>query len=46
MLKRNAYVLCILHRTINGALIDYKKRMCDASTSVNYEKTLIILPQG
>jgi hypothetical protein len=42
-LKRNAFAVCVVHRSINAALIDYKKRMCDPSKEfVNYNKTYIV----
>jgi hypothetical protein len=27
--KRDTYMICVIHRSLNAALIDYKKRMCD-----------------
>ena len=38
--KRNAFALCVLHRSLNAALIDYKKRMCAGNEKVNYDKTI------
>jgi hypothetical protein len=38
--KRHAFALCVLHRSINAALEDYKNRMCGADA--NREKSLII----
>ena len=38
--KRHAFSLCILHRAINAALVDYKRRMCGPTDSISYEKTL------
>jgi hypothetical protein len=46
-LKRNSFALCIVHRSINAALTDYKKRMCDPSKEfVNYNKTDIVHRKG
>eukprot|EP00605_Chrysophyceae_sp_TOSAG23-4_P000807 GSChrysophyteH1.ASY1.ANO1.897.1 assembled CDS len=37
--KRHAFSLCVLHRSINAALIDYKKHMCpNDGADANYEK--------
>jgi peptidyl serine alpha-galactosyltransferase len=44
--KRNAYVLCVIHRSLNSALKYYKERMCAGGNSTNYEKTYNALPQG
>ncbi len=41
MAKRHAFALCILHRSINAALSDYKDRMCGADA--NREKSLVIV---
>jgi len=41
--KRNAFMICVLHRTINAALIDYKQHMCKAEDKPNYEKTLNLI---
>lgn len=39
LIKRNAFVICTLHRAINAAALDYKRRMCDAKgIPANYEK--------
>ena len=35
-IKRNAYTLCVIHRSINAAMIDYKQRMCQG---VNWHTT-------
>lgn len=40
--KRNAFMLCAAHRSINSALLDYKKRMCDGQ-KINYERTINVL---
>lgn len=45
--KRNAFTLCVVHRSINAALVDFKLRMCDPATQVvNYNKTVNVLPHG
>ena len=44
-IKRNAFTLCVIHRSINAALIDYKKRMCGTNVT-NYEKTYNVLAKG
>lgn len=33
--KRSAFALCILHRSINAALIDFKAKYCNSSAEVN-----------
>jgi len=39
--KRNAFTICTLHRAINAAAVDFKKRMCDAKgIPANYEKSV------
>jgi hypothetical protein len=38
--KRNAFVLCVLHRSINAAAVDYKKRMCTEEDTINYDKVV------
>jgi hypothetical protein len=38
--KRNAYILCIVYRSINAALVDYKQRMCQDDPTTSYAKTL------
>lgn len=43
--KRNAYMICVIHRVINSALADYKKKMCDPE-DINSEKTFIVMPHG
>lgn len=43
--KRNAYMICVIHRSINAALTDYKKRMCEGQ-EINLEKTILVLPHG
>ena len=43
--KRTAYMVCVIHRAINAAIMDYKTRMCGGQP-VNTEKTLIVLPHG
>jgi hypothetical protein len=41
MVKRNAFAICTLHRAINAAAVDYKKRMCDTKgIHANYEKSV------
>ena len=44
--NRNVYTLCVIHRSINAALIDYKKRMCDSYNATNYDKTYNVLSKG
>ena len=43
--KRTAYMVCVIHRAINAAIMDYKTRMCEGQ-AINTEKTLIVLPHG
>jgi len=38
--KRNAYVLCTVYRSINAAMTDYKQRMCSGQSNTTYVKTL------
>jgi hypothetical protein len=42
--RRHSFALCVIHRSINAALVDYKARMCQGSSSssaaINYDKTL------
>lgn len=37
-LKRNAFAICVMHRSINAALIDFKQRMC-AGQPTNFTKS-------
>ena len=41
MAKRHAFALCVLHRSINAALSDYKDKMC--GPDANREKSLVIV---
>ena len=49
--KRNAFMLCAVHRAVNSALMDYKARMCfeadgtikQGVSFVNYNRTLNVL---
>lgn len=41
MAKRHAFALCVLHRSINAAISDYKDRMC--GPEANREKSLVIV---
>ena len=43
--KRNAFIICVVHRSLNAALTDYKKRMCEGQ-EVNLEKSIVVLPHG
>ena len=36
--RRGAFMLCTIHRAINAAAVDYKKKMCNDVDNVNYEK--------
>ena len=38
--KRHAFALCVLHRSLNAAMSDYKDRMC--GSDANREKILVI----
>lgn len=38
--KRNAFALCLIHRSINAALLHYKQIMCSASEPVNTKKLI------
>jgi hypothetical protein len=38
--RRNAFMLCVIHRSFNAALINYKAKMCEGNPSVNYDKTV------
>lgn len=38
--RRNAFMLCVIHRSFNSALEDYKAKMCQ-NESPNYSKTAI-----
>ena len=42
--KRNAFAICVIHRSINAAVIDYKKRMCGENDIINMEKTVNVNP--
>ena len=44
--KRNAYMICVIHRVINSALADYKKKMCGNDEDINLEKSLIVMAHG
>ena len=41
--RRNAFMICVLHRSINAAAIDYKQRMCAGHPNVSYEKSINLL---
>lgn len=38
--KRNAFSLCTLHRSVNAALADYKRRMCGPNNATSTHKTI------
>eukprot|EP01041_Mallomonas_annulata_P000783 gene783-1510_t len=38
--RRNAFMICVLHRSINAAITDYKQRMCRDNANTNYSKTV------
>lgn len=38
--KRHAFSLCILHRSINAALVDFKRRMCGPENATSYLKSI------
>lgn len=40
--RRSAFVLSVLHNSLNAALLDYKQRMCQNNPNTNYSKTLNI----
>jgi peptidyl serine alpha-galactosyltransferase len=40
--KRNAFMVCAIHRAVNSALIDYKQRMCGHNIT-NYDKLINVL---
>jgi hypothetical protein len=42
--KRNGYALCVIHRSMNAAMIDYKTRMCGGNNATSYEKKYIAMP--
>jgi hypothetical protein len=41
LVKRNAYVLCIVYHSLNLALKDYKKRMCPQDASTSYKESIV-----
>lgn len=41
--KRNAFVICTTHRTVNAAVTYYKQHMCDSKTA-NFSKTIKLEP--
>ncbi len=41
--KRNAFMLCVLHRALNAALEDFKRRMCLGASFVNFNHSLNVL---
>jgi hypothetical protein len=41
--RRNAFMLCIIHRSLNAAILDYKKRTCGPDKFINQNKTLNIV---
>ena len=44
--KRNAYMICVIHRVINSALADYKTKMCGNDEDINLVKSLIVMAHG
>ena len=38
--RRGAFMLCTIHQAINAALLDYKSKVCDDKSKINYEKTI------
>lgn len=40
--RRSAFVLSVLHNSLNAALYDFKKKMCQNNPNTNYNKTLNI----
>jgi len=45
MVIRNSFMLCVLHRSINAAILDYKVRHCK-DKPINYNKEIIVLKKG
>jgi hypothetical protein len=41
--KRNGFALCVLHRSINAAALDYKQKMCQGNPKTSYNKTLNVI---
>jgi len=45
MATRNSFMLCVLHRSINAALLDFKTRHCKDKPA-NYNKEIVVLKKG
>lgn len=43
--KRNAFTICVTHRTVNAAVMYYKERMCSAG-AMNVSKVIKLEPVG
>lgn len=41
--KRNVFPFCVIHTTINSALMHYKTTMCAGNPKTNYNRTLNVL---
>jgi len=47
--KRNSFMLCVIYKSINAAVIDFKKRMCNNplnSTTTNFGNSINVLKKG
>ena len=44
--RRNAFMLCGIHRSLNSFLAFYKSHMCDAGAGINLEKKLNMVAKG
>jgi hypothetical protein len=48
--RRNAFILCTLHKSINSMLVYYKSKMCGvaagSSVSVNFEKSVNVVDKS
>lgn len=44
--RRNAFMLCTIHRSINAMLTHYKSIMCPADSVINHNKTINVVAKG
>eukprot|EP01038_Epipyxis_sp_PR26KG_P011460 gene11460-15352_t len=41
--RRNAFMICVIHRSLNSLLIDYKSKMCSSTSIINYNKSINVV---
>ncbi len=44
--RRNAFMLCAIHKSINAMVVYYKQRMCPADATTNYNKSVNVVDKN